>query len=174
MAEDINSVTIVGRLTRDAELKYTNSGSAVTRLGLAVNRSRKDGDQWVEEASFFDVTLWGRRGEALNQYLQRGTRIAVNGELRQERWEQDGQTRSRVIIHANNIQLLGGNGPGQGAPVNSGGNNQRNNSYNGGGGYNNQQGNNSYNNVSNNTPSYENYPSGNQGGSGNFEDDIPF
>lgn len=109
MAEDINSVTIVGRLTRDAELKYTNSGSAVTRIGLAVNRSRKDGDQWVEEASFFDVTLWGRRGEALNQYLQRGTRIAVNGELRQERWDQDGQTKSRVIINANNIQLLGDN-----------------------------------------------------------------
>ena len=109
MAEDINSVTIVGRLVRDAELKYSNSGTAITNISMAVNRSRKDGDQWVEEASFFDVTLWGRRGESLNQYLQRGTRIAVVGELRQERWEQDGKSRSRVVIHANNIQLLGNN-----------------------------------------------------------------
>ena len=170
MAADINSVTIVGRLTRDAELKYTNSGSAVTSMGLAVNRSRKDGDQWVEEANFFDVSLWGRRGESLNQYLQKGTRIAVTGELRQDRWEQDGQKRSRVVIHANNIQLLGGNNPGQGGGGQQfSGNNQRS-------GQNFQsQGNNSYNNnTANNKPSYENYPSGNQGGNGNFEDDIPF
>jgi len=119
MAADINSVTIVGRLTRDAELKYTNSGSAVTSMGLAVNRSRKDGEQWVEEANFFDVSLWGRRGESLQQYLQKGTRIAVTGELRQERWEQDGQKRSRVVIHANNIQLLGGDKPQQSSNNNS-------------------------------------------------------
>jgi len=168
MAEDINSVTIVGRLTRDAELKYTNSGTAVTKLGIAVNRSRKDGDQWVDEANFFDISLWGRRGESLNQYLQKGTKIAVTGELRQDRWEQDGQSRSRVFIHANNIQLLGSNSPGQGSPSSSG-NNQK--SFNQG--YQ-QQGNNSYKGQGNNKPSYENYPSGNQGGSGNFEDDIPF
>jgi len=167
MAEDINSVTIVGRLTRDAELKYTNTGSAVTRCSIAVNRARKEGDQWVEEANFFDVSLWGRRGESLNQYLQKGTRIAVTGELRQDRWEQDGQQRSRVFINATNIQLLGGNQSGSG-------------SYNGANEYsqnsaprNNYQkpGNNNYNNTK---PSYESYPSGNQGGSGNFEDDIPF
>lgn len=172
MAADINSVTIVGRLTRDAELKYTNSGFAISNIGIAVNRSRKDGDQWVEEANFFDVTLLGRRAESLNQYLQKGTKIAVTGELRQERWEKDGQKRSRVSIQANNIQLLGGNSPGQG---NQGGQSASGNSQRSTGnqGYQNQ-GNNSYNNVSNNKPSYENYPSGNQGGNGNFEDDIPF
>ncbi|MBN2618586.1 MAG: single-stranded DNA-binding protein [Spirochaetales bacterium] len=164
MADDINSVTIVGRLTRDAELKYTNNGSAVTKLSLAVNRSRKDGDQWVEEANFFDVSLWGKRGESLNQYLQKGTKIAVSGELRQDKWEQDGQSRSRVFIFANNIQLLGSNSSGQ-SNQNYSGNNQKN-SYNNG--YNNQS------NNFNNKPSYENYPSGNQGGNGNFEDDIPF
>jgi single-strand DNA-binding protein len=125
MAEDINSVTIVGRMTKDAELKYTNGGSAVTKFSIAVNRSRKDGDQWVEEASFFDVSLWGRRGESLNQYLQRGKRLAVTGELRQDRWEQDGQQRSRVFIHANNIQLLDSNKQGD----SSGGNNQSGASY---------------------------------------------
>ncbi len=173
MAADINSVTIVGRLTRDAELKYTNSGFAISNLGLAVNRTRKDGDQWVEEANFFDVTLLGRRAESLNQYLQKGKQIAVTGELRQERWEQDGQKRSRVTIQANNIQLIGSNNQGGG-----GNNNQANNSY-GNQNQSNQgyqkQGNNSFQqNNSNNKPSYENYPSGTQGGSGNFEDDIPF
>ncbi len=167
MATDINSVTIVGRLTRDAELKYTNSGFAISNLGLAVNRSRKDGDQWVEEANFFDVTLLGRRAESLNQYLLKGKQIAVTGELRQERWEQDGQKRSRVTIQANNIQLIGSNGGGQGGGQGFSGNNQRNS-----GSSNFQKPAN--NNVNNSKPSYENYPSGNKGGSGNFEDDIPF
>lgn len=107
MADDINSLTIVGRLTKNAELKYTNSGSPVTKFTLAVNRTRKDGNEWVSEASFFEVSLWGKRGEKLNQYLTKGSRVAVTGELRQDRWEQDGLTKSKVFIHANSIQLLG-------------------------------------------------------------------
>jgi single-strand DNA-binding protein len=159
MAADINSVTIVGRLTRDAELKYTNNGFAISNLGIAVNRSKKVGEAWEEEANFFDVTLLGRRAESLNQYLQKGTKIAVTGELRQERWEKDGQKRSRVSIQANNIQLLGSPQGNNGQNVNnsSGGNNSQNT-----------------NQSQNNKPSYENYPSGNQSGNGNFEDDIPF
>ena len=109
MASDINSVTIVGRLVRDMKLKYTNSGMAVGNFSIAVNRSVKQGDQWIEEGNFFDVTLWGRRAESLQQYLTKGTRVAVTGELKQDRWEQDGQKRSRVGINANNIQLLGSN-----------------------------------------------------------------
>lgn len=109
---DINRVVLLGRLTRDAELKYTSSGTAVARLGLAVNRRRKSGDQWIEEANFFDVVLWGRQAEALNQYLVKGKQICVDGELRQNRWEQDGQPRSRVEVHVNNLQLLGGGGSG--------------------------------------------------------------
>lgn len=109
MAQDINSVTIIGRLTKDAELKYTNSGFAISVLSLAVNSSVKKNDEWIEEAHFFDCKLLGRRGEALNQYLQKGTQIAVIGELKQERWEQGGQKRSKVTILANNVQLLGGN-----------------------------------------------------------------
>jgi single-strand DNA-binding protein len=109
---DMNIVALIGRLTRDAELKYTNSGMAVCKFAIAVNSRRKNGDQWVEEAHFFDVVLWGKSGEALNQYLVKGKQIAVEGELRQSRWEQDGQSRSRVEIHANNVQLLGGGGTG--------------------------------------------------------------
>ena len=105
---DINSVVIVGRLTRDAEIKYTAGGQAVCKFSLAVNRRRKNGDQWEDEANFFDVVLWGRQGEALNQYLVKGKSVGVEGELRQDRWQQDGQNRSKVEIVANNIQLLGG------------------------------------------------------------------
>lgn len=106
---DVNHVTLIGRLTRDADLKYTSSGMAVCKFAIAVNKRRKNGDQWVEEANFFDIVLWGRSGESLNQYLVKGKQIAVEGELRQNRWEQDGQARSKIEIVATNIQLLGGN-----------------------------------------------------------------
>lgn len=106
---DINNVVLVGRLTRNIEVKYTQSGMAVGKLGLAVNKRIKKNDQWIEEANFFDVTLWGKTAEALEQYLVKGKQIVVQGELRQNRWEQDGQQRSKVEVVANNIQLLGGN-----------------------------------------------------------------
>lgn len=108
MAEDMNRVILVGRLTRDAELTYTQSGFALTKMSIAVNKRRKQGDQWVEEASFFDITLWGKRGEALTPWLLKGQQIAVDGQLKQDRWEQEGQKRSRVVVEASNIQLLGG------------------------------------------------------------------
>ena len=112
---DINQVVLIGRLTRDAELKYTASGQAVCKFSLAVNRTRKNGEQWEDEPNFFDIVLWGKRGEALNQYLLKGKTVGVEGELRQDRWQQDGQNRSKVEIVANNIQLLGGNSGGQGS-----------------------------------------------------------
>jgi single-strand DNA-binding protein len=112
MANDMNSVVLVGRLTRDAELKYTANGSAVCKFSIALNRRKKTGDTWGEEANFFDIVLWGRQGEAIHQYLGKGKQIAVQGELRQNRWEQDGQPRSKVEIHALNVQLLGGGSSG--------------------------------------------------------------
>ena len=117
---DVNHVILIGRLTRDAELKYTSGGMAVCKFAIAVNKRRKNGDQWVEEANFFDIVLWGRSGESLNQYLVKGKQVAVEGELHQNRWEQDGQARSKIEIMANNVQLLGGNSGAQGAG--SGGN----------------------------------------------------
>jgi single-strand DNA-binding protein len=106
---DVNHVILIGRLTRDAELKYTSGGMAVCKFALAVNKRRKQGEQWVEEANFFDIVLWGKSGESLNQYLVKGKQVAVEGELHQNRWEQDGQARSKIEINANNVQLLGGN-----------------------------------------------------------------
>ncbi len=107
MASDINRVFLVGRLTRDAELKSTSSGMSIADMSLAVNRSKKQGDQWVEEANFFDISLFGRRAEALSPYLNKGTQLAIEGQLRQDRWEQDGMRRSKVSIVATDIQLLG-------------------------------------------------------------------
>jgi single-strand DNA-binding protein len=107
MASDINHVVLVGRLTRDAELKYISTGTAVARLSIACNRRKRSGDQWADEVSYFDVVLWGKTAESLTKYLTKGTQIAVEGELRQNRWEQDGQSRSKVEVVANNIELLG-------------------------------------------------------------------
>lgn len=106
MAQDINMVALVGRLTRDPELKYTNSGTAVMNLSLAVNRRKRSGDSWTDEASFFDVQVWGKIAETLSSYLMKGKQIAVKGELRQSRWEQDGQKRSKVFIASDTIQML--------------------------------------------------------------------
>ncbi|MFW5811629.1 MAG: single-stranded DNA-binding protein [Alkalispirochaetaceae bacterium] len=111
---DMNVVALTGRLTRDAELKYTNSGMAICAFSVAVNRRRKQGDDWVDEANFFDVTLFGRRGEAIQRYLTKGTQVAVQAELRQDRWEQDGNRRSKIQIIANDIALLGGGSRGDG------------------------------------------------------------
>ncbi|HCC36442.1 MAG TPA: single-stranded DNA-binding protein [Treponema sp.] len=117
---DINHAVLVGRLTRDAELKYTANGQAVCKFSIAVNRRRKNGDQWEDEANFFDIVVWGRQGESLAQYLVKGKMVGVDGELKQDRWQQDGQNRSKVEIVANNLQLLGGS-PGSGGGSGSSG-----------------------------------------------------
>jgi len=109
---DVNHVILLGRLTRDAELKYTAGGQAVCKFSVAVNRRKKNGDQWEDEANFFDIVVWGKQGETLNQYLKKGKMVAVDGELRQDRWQQDGQNRSKVEIVASFLQLLGGGGQG--------------------------------------------------------------
>jgi len=105
---DLNHVVLIGRLTRDAELKSIASGQSVCKFSIAVNRRRKNGDQWEDEANFFDIVVWGRQGESLHQYLVKGKMVAVDGELRQDRWQQEGQNRSKIEVVANNIQLLGG------------------------------------------------------------------
>ena len=114
---DVNHVIIIGRLTRDAEIKYTLAGFAISNISMAVNRRRKNGEQWVEETSFFEVNLYGKTAERLKPYLLKGKQIAVEGELRQDRWEQDGQPRSKVVISADNVQLLGGGKEGGQPPI---------------------------------------------------------
>lgn len=126
MSNDVNSVTIIGRLTRDAEQRFTASGISNVNFSIAVNRSVKKGDEWTDEASFFDVSLWGKIGEIIVQYLTKGKQIAVVGSLRQDRWtDKEGANRSKVVINAETVQLLGstsaqaGHGDTQGAQVNN-------------------------------------------------------
>lgn len=110
---DLNHVILIGRLTRDAETPAGDRGPV--KLSLAVNRRKKQGDQYVEEGNFFDVEYWHR---SILPHLVRGKQIAVDGELRQERWEQDGQKRSKIVVVAQDIKLLGG---GQSNPGGQGG-----------------------------------------------------
>jgi single-strand DNA-binding protein len=107
---DLSVAVLVGRLTRDAELKYTNSGQAICHFSVATNSRVKKGDQWVDESSYWDVDLWGKKAESINQYLTKGKLVAVQGDMRQDKWEQDGQSRMKVKVTANDVQLLGGGG----------------------------------------------------------------
>ena len=106
--KDLNHVVLVGRLTRDAELKYLNTGTAICTFSIAVTRSVKKGDKWEDEGNFFDVSLFGKQGEAVAQYLTKGQQVAVDGELKQDRWQKDGKNHSRVVIVADTVQLVGG------------------------------------------------------------------
>lgn len=106
MANDMNMVALLGRLTRDPEISYTNSGLAILNMSLAVNKRKKSGDSWVDDVSFFDVAAYGKTAENLNKYLMKGKQIAVKGELRQSRWEKDGQKHSKIYIAAESIQML--------------------------------------------------------------------
>jgi len=113
MANDITSFTAVGRVTRDAEFRYTNGGTQLCKFSIASNYSRKVRDNWQDEVSYFDFTLFGKRAEALAQYLTKGQQVVVSGQLRQERWEDNGQKRSRVAFFAQDVQLIGGKPAGQ-------------------------------------------------------------
>jgi single-strand DNA-binding protein len=95
-------------VTRDVELKYTQSGLAVTDLGLAVNDRRKNqaGD-WVEETTFLDVTLWGRQAEVAGEYLSKGSPVLIEGRLKLDTWEQEGQKRSKLRVVGERMQMLG-------------------------------------------------------------------
>lgn len=109
MSTDINQVVLVGRLTRDAELRYTNSGTAVASLSIACNEAVKQNDgSWQEQGHFFDCTLWGKQAESVNQYLTKGRQVAITGRLKQDTWtdQQSGQNRSKVIINVQNLELL--------------------------------------------------------------------
>ena len=118
MAGDINRVVLVGRLTRDPELRHLPSGSPVLQLGLAVNGRQQDASgNWVDKPNFFDVKLFGNRAESLAQHLAKGRRIGVDGRLDWSSWEaQDGSKRSKVEIVAFDIQFLDSRGDAEAQP----------------------------------------------------------
>lgn len=104
---DTNNVLLIGRLTKDSEIRYMRNGTAVSNFSIAVNRRRKSGEQWIDEVSYFEINLFGKAAENLAQYLIKGKQVAVNGELRQDRWTNgEGKAKSKVYIVADSIQLL--------------------------------------------------------------------
>ena len=110
-----NRVILVGNLTRDVDVKYTKGGTAVTELGLAVNDRVKRNDEWVDETTFVDITLWGRTAEVAGQYLSKGSSVLIEGRLKLDTWETDGQKRYKLRVVGERMQMLGG-GKGGGAP----------------------------------------------------------
>ena len=102
-----NRVILVGNLTRDPELRYIPSGTAVSEIGLAVNDRVKRGDQWVDETTFVDITLWGRTAEIANEYLSKGSPVLIEGRLKLDRWEKDGQKHSKLKVVGERMQMLG-------------------------------------------------------------------
>jgi single-strand DNA-binding protein len=108
MSWDINHVVLVGRLTKDPELTYTQSGAAVCRFSIAVNRSSGSSSDGDEKANFFNIVAWNKTAEICNQYLSKGRQVAVDGRLQQRRWEgSDGIKRNTVEIVANTVQFFG-------------------------------------------------------------------
>ena len=107
MATDINVVTLVGRLTRNGELRYTNAGDSVVNFSLDEKKNGQDGIS-NDLASFFDCVLWGKIAEALGQYMLIGQQVSVSGRLAQEHWEDANthQKRSKVVIKVKDIELL--------------------------------------------------------------------
>src|SRR5574344_1923983 len=145
---DVNHVILIGHLTKDIgsderSFGYASNGQARANVSLAVNRNRKNGDQWIEETSYFDITIWGK--------------TAVDGYLKQDRWEKDGQKFSKVGIVANTVQLLGGKSDGNSSSGNAPRFQPRNDS------------------AKTNSSYSDNYSPDSFGGTGNdFPEDIPF
>lgn len=115
MARSINQVILMGRLTRDPEMRTTTTGKSIASFSLAVDRQGQD-----DQADFFDITAWEKLGELANQYLSKGRRCLVQGRLRQDSWDdkETGKKRSRIEVVATDITFLDGpNGDsGQSAP----------------------------------------------------------
>lgn len=100
----INNVVLVGNTTRDSEVKYVGTNStAVVNTSLALNRKYKD----QEEVTFVDVVFFGKLAEIVGEYVVKGSQIAVTGRLKQETWETEGQKRSKLVVVAENMQMLG-------------------------------------------------------------------
>lgn len=122
MAKSINQVILMGRLTRDPEVRTTTTGKTITSFSLAVDRGGQE-----DAADFFDVTAWEKLGELVSQYLSKGRRCLVQGRLRQDSWDdkETGKKRSKVEVVATDVTFL--DGPSGDNSGNSGGSQPRQN-----------------------------------------------
>lgn len=119
--QQLNRVCMIGNLTRDPELRATQSGTAVCSMRIANNRRTKSGDEWTDRVGYFDVVAWAGQAENCAKYLEKGRPIAVDGELTWREWQdKDGNKRQSVEINAREVQFLnsgdGGQGKRQDAP----------------------------------------------------------
>lgn len=152
-----NRVILLGNVTRPIELKHLQSGTAVCEVGLAINDKRKDNQgNWVEDVTFVDVTLWGRTAEVAAEYLNKGSPVLIEGRLKLETWEKDGQKRSKLKVVGERLQLLGGKKDGAPSPRQDSGYDRRAPSA-----------------SSERTPAYDDAPPANTGGD-YAEDNLPF
>ncbi len=113
---NLNKVMLIGRLTRDPETRALPSGNSVVQFGLAVNRvynNRQSGEK-VEETAFIDCEAWGRTGETIARYMKKGRQLFVEGRLKFDSWERDGQRRSKLSVVAENFQFIDSQGGGEG------------------------------------------------------------
>lgn len=118
MAKSINQVILMGRLTRDPEVRTTTTGKTITSFSIAVDRGGQD-----DQADFFDITAWEKLGELVSQYLSKGRRCLVQGRLRQDSWDdkETGKKRSKVEVVATDVTFLDGPNGGDGGSSNYGG-----------------------------------------------------
>lgn len=113
----INKVMITGNLTRDPELRATPSGTSVLSFGVAVNDRRKNQQtgEWEDRPNYIDCTVFGARADALNRYLSKGTKVAIEGKLQWHQWEKDGQKRSKIDVIVDDLEFMtsrdGGSAP---------------------------------------------------------------
>lgn len=108
-----NKVILMGNLTRDPDMRFTQSGEAVASFGMAVNRKYKSGDEWKQKVCYIDITVWGKSGENCAEYLKKGSSVLIEGELEYETWEKDGAKQSKHKVTARNVQFLDKKGDAQ-------------------------------------------------------------
>lgn len=107
MSNDINKIILIGRMTRDIEIKTTSGGGLIGKFSLASNRKEKSGDTWTEKAGFFDCVIFGKSAETLQKYTKKGSKLCVEGSLRWSSWEgSDGKKQSKTEIQVEGFQFL--------------------------------------------------------------------
>lgn len=110
MGRDLNQVSLIGRLVRDPEIKYTANGNPIAKFSIANNYSYIQNNELVEDVNYFDIKVWGNQAVNCEKYLSKGKQIAILGFLKQNKWvdKTSGQNKSKIEITASSIQFLSG------------------------------------------------------------------
>ncbi len=118
----VNTVILMGNLTRDPELRYTPQGKSVCKFGIAVNRKYRQAEEMKEEVSFINIVVFGKQADACGQYLNKGSGVIVEGRLQENRWEtEEGQKRSKLEVVAQSVHFMPKKGEGSGTSYSQGG-----------------------------------------------------